>query len=165
MVELFDQEFSFEEGCLLGHAHGNISTGFGGGVAGVEEVTGGKANDGDFSEKSVEEFRGGVFFADGIVNVVIAGVEDLVVGAPDAAPTASADRTEVGAVCISKVVSSGPIDDLLCFDFSEEGRLGIVSEDFDVFFEFEELLFGEADHFPAGVGDGGLTGKSEDFEA
>ena len=97
LVEFFDLEFPFEEGGLFGHAHGDVAAGFGGGVAGVEEVAGGHTDDGDSSEEAVEEFGSGVFFADGVVDIIVAGVEDLIVGAPDAAPAATADGTEVGA--------------------------------------------------------------------
>ena len=164
LVELFDLEFAFKEGRFFGHPHRDVAAGFGGGVAGVEEIAGGHAEDGDLAEKAIEEFGSGIFLTDGIVGGIVAGVEDIVVGAENTAPTAAADGAEVLAGGIGEVVAGGPINDLLGFDFSEKGGLGFVGEDFDMFAEFEKLLLGVTNDTSAGVGHGGLAGEGEDFE-
>jgi len=164
LVEFFDLEFPLEEGGFFGHAHRDFAAGVGGGVAGVEEVAGGHADDGDCAEEAIEEFGGGVFLADGIGGGVVAGVEGIVVGAEEGAPSAAADGAKVLAGSIGEVVAGGPVDHFLGFDFSEEGGLGFVGEDFDVFLELEELLLRVTNDATVGIGDGGLAGEGEDFE-
>ena len=164
LFEFFDLESPLEEGGFFGHPHGNVTARFGGGVAGVKEVAGGHADDGNTTEEAVEEFGGGVLFANGVIDVVVAGVEDFVMGSPNAAPSATADRAKVVPGGIGEVVTGGPIEDLLCFNLGEKGGLGFVVEDFDVLFEFEGLLLGVADNASAGVGHCGLAGESQNFK-
>ena len=61
-------------------------------------------------------------------------------------------------------VAGGPVDHLVGLDFGEEGRAGVVGEDFDVFAELEQLLLGVEHDAAVGVGDGRLAGEGDDFE-
>ena len=130
----------------------------------MEEEDGEEVEDGDLAEETVHDFGEGVFFADGEVGDGVAGVEDIVVGAPEGAPAFAAHGADFAVPCVGEAVAGGPVDDAVGFDFSEAGGAGGVGEEFDVFAEAEELLAGVEDGAAVGVGDVDAGGESEDAE-
>ena len=83
---------------------------------------------------------------------------------PEGAPAASTHAADGGSIWGGGEVAGGPIDDFIGADIGEEGGLGGVGEDLDVFTEFEDFLAGEDERAASGIGDGDLGGERENFE-
>lgn len=85
----------------------------------MEEENGDEVEEGDLAEETVHDFGEGVFLADGEVWDGVAGVEDIVVGAPERAPAFAAHGADFAVPCVGEAVAGGPVDDAVGFDFRE----------------------------------------------